>query len=309
MKSSEFRFENNDKQKIFVHKWYSENNENIKAVIQISHGMAEHSARYKDFAEFLTSSGFIVYANDHRGHKNNVESVDKQGFFAVNDGWLKVVDDMYKLTEIIKKENPDKPIFIFAHSMGSLLTRTYISKYPNSVNGVVLSGTSGEKGFLVKAGKFISKIIGVFNNKQTPSKFLDNMSFGKFNSYFKPNRTKFDWLSRDNENVDRYIDDPYCGAIFPNRFYYDLSWGVDFNNKKENINNISKNLPIFLISGDKDPVGGFTKGVKSVYEDYKNAGIKDIELKFYKDARHEIVNEINRKEVYNDVVEWLNKHL
>jgi alpha-beta hydrolase superfamily lysophospholipase len=309
MKNSSFTFETIDHIKVFVHKWLPENTLNVKAIIQISHGMAEHSARYEEFASFLTNGGFAVYANDHRGHFKTVGSIEKQGFFAENDGWIKVVDDMFQLTQIIKEEFPEKPVFIFGHSMGSLLTRTYITKYPNSVKGIILSGTSGESGLLVKAGKLISKLIGVFKNPKAPSKLLDNMSFGKFNSYFKPNKTKFDWLSRDNENVDKYNDDPYCGAIFSNRFFYDLSWGVDFNNKKENLLRISRELPIFLVSGEKDPVGNFTKGVQKVFEIYKMLGIKDVEMKFYTDARHEIINEINRIEVYNDVIEWINKRI
>jgi len=307
MKSLTFKFDTSEDVKIFVHKWLPESD--IKAVVQISHGMAEHSARYQQFAEYLTKAGFAVYANDHRGHGKTVEFIEKQGFFSDKDGWIKVVDDMKKLTDIIKTENPDKPIYIFAHSMGSLLTRTYICKYPNEVNGIILSGTSGESGLLVKAGKLMSKLLGIFYNPKTPSNLLDNMSFGKFNSFFKPNRTKFDWLSRDNENVDKYIADPFCGAIFSNRFFYDLSWGVDNNNQIKNILLISKKLPMLFISGEKDPVGGFTEGVKKVVETYKSVGIKDIELKFYTNARHEIVNETNRTEVFADVIEWINKHL
>lgn len=305
MISTNFTFKNSDNQKIFVHKWLPETE--IKAVVQISHGMAEHSARYKDIATFLTNDGYAVYANDHRGHCRNVNSVEEQGFFDYKDGWLKVAGDMHQLTEIIKEENPNKKVFILGHSMGSLLTRTYITLFPNLVNGVILSGTSGESGMLIKAGKFISKFIGVFKNHKAPSKLLDNMSFGKFNSYFKPNRTKFDWLSRDNENVDKYVNDQFCGAVFSNRFFYDMSWGIDYINQKENIAKISKDLPVFLISGDKDPVGNFTKGVIKVYDTYKSLGIKDLKLKTYKDARHEIINEINRNEVYFDILKWLNE--
>jgi len=306
MKNSHFSFKTADEQTVFVHKWLPESDIQVKAVVQIAHGMAEHSARYEEFATYLTKAGFVVYANDHRGHGKTAGSIENQGFFAEKDGWLKVVEDMYQLTNIIKKENQGKPVIIFGHSMGSLLTRTYITLHSKDINGVILSATSGESGLLIKMAKGISKSLGFFTHKKNPSNLLDNMSFGKFNSYFKPNRTKFDWLSRDNNNVDKYIADPYCGAIFSNRFFYDLSWGVDYNNQKKNIEKISKDLSILLISGEKDPVGNFTKGVQKVYDIYKSLYINNVKLKFYKDARHEIVNEINRQEIYNDVIEWIN---
>jgi len=302
-----FTFKTKDSKIIFVHKW-SPKTQAIAAV-QIAHGMAEHSARYQNFAEFLTNKGFVVYANDHRGHKKTAGNVENLGFFANENGWNLVVDDMRQLTNIISDENPNLPIFLLGHSMGSLLIRTYITKYNDKIKGVILSGTSGESGFMVKMGKFTAKLIGTFKGKQTPSKLLDNMSFGKFNSAFKPNRTKFDWLSRDNEQVDKYVNDPYCGTVFSNRFFYDMVSGVDYNNKKENINKIDKNLPILFVSGNSDPVGNFGEGVKKVVKDYKTAGIKNIELKLYKEARHEILNETNKQEIYKNISDWILKNI
>ncbi len=302
-----FTFKTKDGKIIYVHKWSSKTQ--AVGVVQIAHGMAEHSARYQKFAEFLTNRGFIVYANDHRGHKKTEGSVENLGFFADENGWNLVVDDMRQLTNIISDENPELPIFLLGHSMGSLLIRTYITKYNDKIKAVVLSGTSGESGFMVKMGKFTAKLIGSLKGKQTPSKLLDNMSFGKFNKAFAPNRTSFDWLSRDNEQVDKYVNDPYCGTVFSNRFFFDMVSGVDYNNQKENINKIDKNLPILFVSGRLDPVGNFGHGVIKVIDAYKIAGIKNIEYKFYEDARHEILNETNKKEVYKDILDWIEKNI
>jgi len=303
-----FTFKSSDNENIFVYKWMPDNNLQPKAILQIAHGMAEHATRYNEFAEELIKHNFIVYANDHRGHGQTAKSVNEQGFFATKNGWNLVVEDMFLLTNLIKKENPNIPVFLLGHSMGSLLTRTYIIKYQNNVNGIILSGTSGEKGMLIKSAKFLSKILTITQGKQTPTNLMNNMSFGKFNDKFKPNRTPFDWLSTNNENVDNYIADPFCGAIFSTQFFNDLSSGVDFINKKENILKIEKKLPILMISGEDDPVGNFTKGVKMVYNTYNELGINNIEVRFYKNFRHEILNETNRKQVFADIIEWINKN-
>ena len=308
MTKKTFTFTTPDNKKIFVYEWLPDGKP--KACIQISHGMAEHAKRYNEFALELNKAGFAVYANDHRGHGRTAEKLENLGFFAEKDGWFKVVQDMKQLTDIINKENPTIPIFLFGHSMGSLLIRTYVMKN-NSENiaGIILSGTSGEAGFIVNAGKFLAKTIGTFKGKTAPSKLLDNMSFGKFNKPFKPNRTKFDWLSRDNENVDKYVNDPFCGTVFTNRFFYDMLTGVSFINKSENINKINSSLPIYLLSGTKDPVGDFGKGVEKVFNIYKNIGIENIKMKLYQNGRHENINETNRKEIYKDVIEWINNCL
>jgi len=304
-----FKYKTSDNQEIFARHWFNEQKREVKAIIQIAHGMAEHSERYNEFAKELLKAGFAVYANDHRGHGQTAKSVNEQGFFAEKNGWHLVAEDMFLLTNIIKKENPNIPIFLLGHSMGSLLTRTYITKYQNSINGIILSGTSGEKGLLVKSGKFVSKLLTIIFGKKTPTLFLNNMSFGKFNNKFKPNRTNFDWLSTNKENVDKYIADPFCGEIFTAQFFNDLSSGIDFINQKQNISKIQKDLPILMISGEDDPVGNFSIGVKKVYEEYKALEIKDIELKIYKNFRHEILNETNRIQVYSDVIEWINKKI
>lgn len=307
MLEKNFSFKDSQGVDIFVYKWEPEQGVNIKGVVQIAHGMAEHAKRYGHFAEKLTSSGYIVYANDHRGHGKTAESVEKIGYCG-EDGFTWKVKDMKQLTSIIKKENPKQPVYLFGHSMGSLLSQTYMFLYGEELKGVILSGTSGKQGVLVSLGILIAKGQVKKLGPEAPSLVMDKMSFGKFNDRFKPIRTKFDWLNRDEKEVDKYIEDPLCGGVFSAGFFYDFLNGVKNMHKKENMAKIPKTLPIFLIAGDKDPVGKECKTISSLIQAYKKLGIKDVNYKFYKDARHEILNEINKEEVMRDVINWLNIH-
>jgi alpha-beta hydrolase superfamily lysophospholipase len=309
MRSTNFKFLAEDKTEIFTYKWLPDDDKKIKAIVQIVHGMAEHAARYGEFADFLTINGFAVYANDLRGHGKTAGTEDRIGYFAEKNGWDLVVNDEFGLTQIIKKENPVLPVYLIGFSMGSLITRDYIFTHGDYINGAILSGTSSDPGVMANLGKLIAKWQIKKNGFKAKSPLLDKLSFGKFNSYFKPNRTTFDWLSTNRENVDRYIADPYCGSIFSAGFFNDLIYGVKKVNLLKNIEKISKNLPIFIISGEKDPVGDFTKGVMKVFNDYKKAKITDVTFKFYPEFRHELVNETKRSEVYKDIAEWLDKHI
>ena len=308
MKSDTFTFKTSDGIQIFTYRWMPDDASAVKGVVQIAHGMAEHAARYERFADALTKAGYAVYANDHRGHGKTAGSQDNLGYFADENGWEKVVKDMHTLTGIIKKENPNKPFFLFGHSMGSFLSRHYSMLYASELTGLILSGTGGDPGAIGKIGLFVAKMDAMFHGRKAKSEIMTKLSFGAFNNTFKPNRTDFDWLSRDNAEVDKYINDPLCGTVFTAGFFCDMLGGLNFINNKDNIGKIPKNLPIYLFSGAKDPVGGNTKGVNQVYNSLKNAGIGDLTLKFYENGRHESLNEINRDEVFRDVIAWLDKH-
>lgn len=308
MENESLTFTSKGGEVIHYNKWIQENNITPKGVVQIAHGMAEHIDRYQSFAKVLTDEGYIVFGNDHRGHGKTAGSPENIGFFADEDGWDVVVEDMHELTKIIKEENPDLPVFIFGHSMGSFLTRTYIQRYGKEIKGVILSGTGGDAGFLGNIGILLAKREMKKKGKRFRSKRMDRLSFGSFNNAFKPNRTSFDWLSRDAKEVDKYIEDSLCGEVFTASFFYDMLSGLKNMMKKENINKIPKELPIYFISGDKDPVGKNSKGVLQAFNTYRKAGIQDVRYKFYKDARHEILNEINKVEVYKDIIDWLKEH-
>ena len=309
MISQTFTFTTADNVEIFTHKWLPDSEIQLKGIIQIAHGMAEHSARYSHFADFLTQNGFVVFANDHRGHGMTIKNENDMGFFANKEGWFKVVDDMYTLTQLITKEYPALPLFIFGHSMGSFLTRTYICNYPKLVQGVILSGTGGSPGIIRYIAKLIVFLFKNFKGKRARVKLLDSMSFGEFNKRIKNHKTPFDWLSTDENEVQKYINDPFCGKLFTVKFFDDLLTGLGYIFKKKNMRNISKTLPVLLISGSEDPVGDFGKGVTSSFKKYKKIGIKDISMTLYPGLRHEIINEVEKEKVFADVLNWLNKHI
>ncbi|KYH34656.1 phospholipase YtpA [Clostridium tepidiprofundi DSM 19306] len=308
MKESNFTFKDKMGQNIFVYKW--EGNEGTpKAAIQIAHGASEHAKRYFEFAKTLTEEGFVVYANDHRGHGKTALNDEELGFFAEKNGWKIVVDDMHELTDIIKKENGDIPIFLLGHSMGSFLARSYIIEYGKGIDGVILSGTGYNTSFEIKLGLLISNREINKKGLKTKSMKLQKLTFGSLNNKFKSPRTDYDWLNRDEKEVDKYIEDKLCGGAFTTSSYRDLFNGISEICNLKNISKVPKTLPIYLFSGDKDPVGKNGKGVLKVYNLFKKAGIRDIEMKLYKDGRHEMLNELNKHEVYEDIINWINRHL
>ncbi|MCF6241218.1 MAG: lysophospholipase [Bacteroidales bacterium] len=309
MNKSEYKLKASDETQIHVYECLPDNPADVKACLQIAHGMAEHAKRYDDFASFLNKHGFAVYANDHRGHGKTAGSIENLGYFADEKGFEKVVDDMRVLTDKIKSEFPDKPVFLLGHSMGSFLSRFYAIEDASKINGLILSGTAGDPGMLGQIGKLLSNLIAAVSGKKSQTPLMTSLSFGAYNKQFKPNRTDFDWLSRDNEQVDKYVNDPYCGTVFTAGFYKDMLGGLLYVNQNQAIKKMRKDLPVLLISGDKDPVSENGKGVKEVYEKMNKAGLNDVEMKLYPDARHEILNEINKDEVYNDVLNWITQRI
>lgn len=302
------KYKASDGQEIYAYNWRPEGDD-IKGIVQIAHGMAETSYRYKRFAERLVVQGYIVYANDHRGHGKTAASLEEVGYLGP-DGFNRMVKDMKEFTDFIRdREGNELPLFLFGHSMGSFLSQRYIGLYGNSIQGVILSGTSGNQGPILNVAIRIAKREVARKGPKTKSPHLNDLSFGSYNKKFKPSRTDFDWLSRDEKEVDKYIEDPYCGGIFTTSFYYDFFRGLKETFHKSNVEKIPKDLPIYIFAGDKDPVGNMGKGVLKLVKTYQNVGIKDLEYKLYKDGRHEMLNEINRDEVMEDVIQWLNNHI
>ena len=279
----------------------------VKGVVQIAHGMVEHAARYQRFAKYLNSQGYLVYANDHRGHGKTAGKPEDVGYLGDKDGFERMVQDCHQLTEMIKKEHPDLPLYFFGHSMGSFITQRYIQEFGKEIKGAILSGSNGSSPIFGVA-KIIAKGEIKKNGPKGKSEKMNKLSFGSYNDNFKPNRTDYDWLSRDNAEVDKYIADPYCGSVCSSQFYYDFMDGLVTIFKKSNVNNVPKDLPLLIISGSLDPVGAQGKGVTKLKNMYDKVGIKDVTMKLYPDARHEILNEINRDEVMNDIGNWLKQH-
>ena len=280
-----------------------------KAIVQIAHGMAEHAARYDRFAEALTAAGYVVYAEDHRGHGQTHPVGPDHGYFADKDGFQTVVRDLHEVTELARDEHPDIPVFLFGHSMGSFLARAYAAAYGGELAALILSGTAGDQGLLGKAGAAIAAVESRVRGRRAVSPLLDNLSFGAYGKAFKPNRTKFDWLSRDPEEVDKYVADPLCGNVFTAGFYADLLGGLAYIHDPKTSAKVPKALPIRLLAGAMDPVGANSKGVEQVAGQYRKAGVQEVTTRFYVDGRHEMLNETNRDEVTADVIAWLDAHL
>lgn len=281
-----------------------------KAIVQIVHGMAEHCVRYTEFAERLMKEGYIVYAYDHRGHGFTAENTDELGYMDDKDNFMAMVKNAKEITDFAKSNHKNVPVVLFGHSMGSFISQRYIELYGNEIDGVILSGTNGKQNSVVlNLGITVSGFETKVKGRKHKSKTMDKLSFGNFNNNFKPNRTNFDWLSRDEKEVDKYINDPYCGAIFTSSFFYDFLRGLKAIHQQENLNRIPKKLPIYIFAGDKDPVGDKGKGIVNLYNLYKDLNIEDVNYKLYKEGRHEMLNELNKAEVIEDVLEWINKHI
>lgn len=293
-----------DTAKLNSYKWDDINRKPL-GVVHIFHGMAEHVFRYDDFAKYLNCKGFIVYGHDHRGHGATVSDNGSPGFFDHDRGWDKVVEDCHYVTEHIKGEHEDLPIFVFAHSMGSFIARDYITRYGKELDGVILSGTGDVDNFSIKGGLTLAKLQRAVVGDKHASKLLDKLSFGSFNNAFKPTRTEFDWLSRDQEQVDKYINDDLCGGVFTAAFFSDFLYGIKGIKSEKKLKLIPKDLSLFVIAGDKDPVGHNGEDILRLVETYRQLDIADVAYKLYKDHRHEIVNEIDHDVVYEDVSNWL----
>lgn len=306
MRTEEFTFIDGENVEIFYYKWSPEDSSKLKGIVQISHGMAEMSSRYERLAAALTSQGYAVYANDHRGHGRTAPSLEEVGYPGDADGFSWMVRDMHQLSRIIKDENPGFPLFLLGHSMGSFLSQRYAQLHGDELRGLILSGTNGKQGLALDLGILVARAEISLKGRRTRSTSLNSLSFGSFNKSFRPARTEFDWLSRDPEEVDKYIRDEYCGGIFTAGFFHDFFRGLKEIEDAKNMAEMPKDLPVYIFSGEKDPVGGFTKGVKRLIEAYRSIGMTDITYRFYKEGRHEMLNEINRSQVIADLIDWLN---
>lgn len=300
-----FKFTSSTDTEISARKWIDLETKEYKGVIQLVHGMQEHIGRYSEFAEFLASNGYVVIGHDHLGHGNTAKSENDFGYFADKNGWDRLVEDVHILQNKIHDEYPNLPYIIMGHSMGSLIVRTYVTKYKDSISGIIISGTSGQKYGLV-SGMLLIKLISAFKGKKYKSKLVEHLVTGSFNNKFKPNRTSSDWICSDENEVDKFISDEKCGKRFTLQAYYDLLSGTKYLSSQKNTNK-TINVPILVFSGDKDPVGQNSKGVLRVYKMLKRDSKRNVYLRLFKDGRHEMLNEINKLEVYNFILDWLDK--
>lgn len=291
--------------KLHVLKWTPDSDQ-VRGVVHIVHGLAEHSGRYHHVANFLNQNGFVVYAHDHRGHGKTGE--DHLGHIDADNGFDLMVSGIADIQTEIQNNFTNLPVFIIGHSMGSFLLQRYLQITEKEPNGVIYSGSNGKPPPILGIGILIAKIISKIYGADAKSSLLHKMTFGAYNSHFKPAKTELDWLSRDPEMVQFYIDDPLCNAVPSASFFGSIFKGLKSVHSHEPFSDHSKDLPILIISGDNDPVSDMGKGIKSLEKLIRKSGITNLTVKLYEGGRHEMFNEINRDEVLNDLLNWLNNH-
>lgn len=278
----------------------------LRAVVQICHGMQEHMGRYHDFMRFLARSGYAACGIDQLGHGRSMED-GLPGFFAEQDGWRLLVDNQYKFYRVIQKELPDVPVILLGHSMGSFIARLYAAKYPQNMNGLILSGTA-RSSTAVEAALAIARRTAKRKGDAYVSDDLGKLVFNMFNRPFRKEHPRYGWLSRDSRQVARFAEDPLCDFTFTAGGFRDLFTLLHNANEQKVFAGAEKSLPLLVFSGAEDPVGERGKGARQVYEQYVKAGLDDAQLILYDGGRHEMLNEVNREQVYKDVRQWLDEH-
>lgn len=276
----------------------------VDCVLVIHHGMAEHRARYNGFIEYLTSNGIAVFMHDMANHGRSNQDKTLTGYFGKYEGYKNLVKDLKTMFDRAKSTYPDKKIIMMGHSMGSFITRCFTAWYGNTgFDAAIYMGTGGANP-IAGVGDKLSALVSKIKGPAYKSKTIDKMTFGSYNDKFEK-RTSFDWLTRDNSIVDKYIADEYCGFLFSVQGMNDL---VKLNieaNTKQWYNSVPKNIPILLTSGDMDPVGGFGKGIKEINEKLLATEHSKTKMILYPQGRHEILNEINKDEVYKDILSFI----
>ena len=277
----------------------------VRGVLQIAHGMVEFIDRYDRFAAFMAANGFYVVGNDHLGHGQSVTDESEYGYFAKQDGNLCVIGDMQQLREDTVKKYPGVPYFILGHSMGSFLVRQFIEDYGEGLKGAIVMGTGYQPSTTLNMGIAMTAVLQKTRGGHHRSKMIDNMALGAYNKSFEPARTPCDWLTKDEAIVDAYVANPLNQFMFTVNGYNNLFRGLRYCQRQENLDKIPKDLPILVVSGAKDPVGEFGKGPGMVADAYKKTGIQDVTLKLYPDDRHEILNELDKETVDQDLLAWI----
>lgn len=304
VKKEEFTFDSRDGQsKIHAVRWVPEGK--VVCILQIVHGMAEYVERYEDLAQYLGEKGILVTGDDHLGHGKSVAENGIYGYFCEQDPATVVVRDVHRLKKLTQEEYPGVPYVILGHSMGSFILRNYLFRYGTGIQGAIVCGTGSQPGAIVKLSRMMAALQGAFLGQKHVDKMMDKIAFGSYNKKIENPRTSFDWLCTDEGVVDAYVKDKLCGFIFTVNGFRTLFTLLDRLNQEENLNAMPKTLPVHFISGDMDPVGNYGKGVRKAYEDFEKAGMERISLKLYPGCRHELLNETNKKQVYEDIYPWI----
>lgn len=281
----------------------------VRAVLQITHGMVEYIERYEPLAQALTEAGIAVMGHDHLGHGRTAADEGELGFFAETNGEKAMLKDIHRLTVTAKKCYPDLPCFLMGHSMGSFFTRRYITLYGQELDGVILMGTGWVSETMATVGWVLSGVISRLMGGRYRSRLLVKLTLGAYEQTFRDEGMRNAWLSREREAVEAYNKDPFCNFAFTVSAYHDFFTVLRDLAREKQFGRIPKDLPVFFLSGDKDPVGSFGVGVEKAYESIRHLGVQDVTLKLYENDRHELVNETDRAQVYEDIRQWLEDHM
>ena len=304
MKAEEQIFKSHDYFELNTYKWKCDS---PKAIVHIIHGMGEHAQRYDHYANWLNKQNILVVSSDLRGHGKTAGNIENIGFFGPENGWQLVVKDIVSISEHHKKTNPNLPFILLGHSMGSFIARTIAIDYPLTADGFIFSATAGHPGLLGIVGEKLATLNGKIFGKKNKSKLLDFLAFGDFNKKIKNKKTKKDWLTRDPVIIEKYMNDPYTMQIFSAQFFKDLTGALLRVNDSQNIKKMKNDTPYLFFAGDMDPVGKYGKGVKEVVKKFKDANFSHVTAKYFEGGRHEMLNEINKEEVYKYILKWIEK--
>lgn len=306
MVKEEFYYDSRDGiSKLHAVRYTPEGEDEVRCVVQIVHGMAEHVERYEEFAQYLTSKGIVVTGEDHMGHGKSVGKDGKFGFFCEQDPATVLVRDVHRLKKATQIIYPNVPYIMLGHSMGSFITRNYLFRYGTGITAAVIMGTGMPGKKTISLSKAVTGLQKTFLGPRHVSEMINNLAFGKYNAEIENPRTKFDWLSRDNARVDQYIADPLCGFTFTVNGFSTLFELIARLHQVDNLERIPKHIPLLLISGTADPVGDYGRGVRRTYDSLHAVGLDNIQLKLYEEGRHELLNETNRSDVAQDIYNWI----
>lgn len=305
IRKEEFEFDSRDgKTKLHAVRWIPEGK--VICILQIVHGMAEYVERYEEFARYMAEKGVLVTGEDHLGHGKSVKNGAPYGYFCKQDPATVVVRDVHRLKKMTQEEYPGVPYVILGHSMGSFIFRNYLSRYGTGIQGAIICGSGSMPTPVILCAKAVAKIQKLFMGERHVSKLLDSMAFGSYNKRIGQKETAFDWLAANKPVVEAYMKDPLCGFVFTVNGFETLFELLHRAQKPENMRKIPKELPVFLIAGEEDPVGNYGAGVTQIYESYqKELGMKNVRMKLYAGDRHEILNESDREQIYEDIYPWL----
>lgn len=281
--------------------------ENPWAVLQVTHGMAEHLLRYEPLATYLNERNIVVIGHDHLGHGGSVHE-EPHGYF--HDEKIKhgLVQDLYQVTQWGKETYPNLPFFILGHSMGSFVLRNYLYEHGKAINGAIVVGTGQQPAWLARFGQGSAKLLSKIQGEKHPSKLIDQLAFGNMNRKIPNKRTDKDWLVSLSEEVDAYLADPRCGFLFTLSGYHELFSLIIRSQEPELIQKVPKELPLLFLSGKEDPVGEFGKGVMKAAKTYQAAGVKHVTVQLYENARHELLNETQKLTVFHDICKWMENY-